>query len=208
MATFDRFKNAFHCTDDRSCGDASQIEGSAASSVSAVVSELGGQSFDNGLYRVLRADEVHEATNAAKLAFPELAQRVLVFGYDWLGRQFAADSGRLLAGTPQVLMLEVGAGEAMQISGSPIAFHDEVVVDHPNEALAKPFFQQWQAATTATIKHDQCVGYKVPLFLGGSDTVDNLEIYDLSVYWHICAQLRNKAMTLKEGQTIAEVDIS
>jgi hypothetical protein len=208
MSNFNRFKSSFLCTDDRSHGDLSLIKELFAPSVLAVISELGGQSYNDGLYRVLRADEVVEATIAAQLSFPELAKRIVVFGYDWLGRQFAADSGRLSEGAPQVLMLEVGAGEAMQIPGSPIVFHDEEVVNHPNEALAKPFFQQWQAANPAKIEHNQCVGYKVPLFLGASDTVDNLEIYDLSVYWHVCGQLRNKAMTLKQGQTIADVKIS
>jgi len=208
MAKFDRFRAAFTTTDDRSCGDPSAITGASASSVSAVVSELGGQSFDNGLYRVLRAEEVDEATSAAKLAFPELAQRVLVFGYDWLGRQFAADSGRSSDGAPQVLMLEMGAGEAMQIPVDPVAFHEQELVDYADDALAKPFFHQWQSTVPTAIKHDQCVGYKVPLFLGGADTVDNLEVSDLSVYWHVCGQLRTKAKSLKEGQTLGDIDIS
>jgi hypothetical protein len=173
-----------------------------------VVAELGGQTFDDGLYRVLRADEVRDATNAAMLAFPELVQRILVFGYDWLGRQFASDSSRQADGSPQVLMLEFGAGEAMQIPADPVAFHDAELVDYADDALSKPFFCEWQATTAAKINHDHCVGYRIPLFLGGADNVQNLEIYDLSVYWHICGQLRTKAATLKDGQTIGQMKIS
>ncbi len=205
MTRFNRFKEAFHCTEDRRCGDLSLIDGPGAEKVLEIVSELGGQSFEHGLYRVLRADEVHKATQAARLAYPELSERILAFGYDWLGRLFAADSGRLAEGAPQVLLLEVGAGEAMQIPVDPIAFHENELVDHSADALAEPFFRQWQAATHSTVYHDQCVGYKLPLFLGGADTVDNLEAIDLSVYWHICSQLRAKAVTLREGQTITEV---
>ena len=40
-----------------------------------------------------------------------------------------------------------------------------------------------------------CVGYKVPLFLGGADVLANLEVIDLSVYVEICGQLRNEART-------------
>jgi len=104
-------------------------------------------------------------------------------------------------------MLEFGAGEAMQIPVDPVTFHEQELVEHADDALARPFFLQWQAVVPTTIRHDQCIGYKVPLFLGGTDTVDNLEICDLSVYWHVCGQLRTKARALKEGQTISDMDI-
>ncbi|TWT34793.1 T6SS immunity protein Tdi1 domain-containing protein [Blastopirellula retiformator] len=159
--------------------------------VCSVLKNLGGKTFNDGLYRVLRADEVEEATEAGCLAFPELAQHITVFGYDWLGRQFAADAGRRSKGMPQVLMLGFGTGSALQIPVDPIAFHNDELVDYPDDALAKPFFLQWQAAARAKLKHYQCAGYKVPLFLGGAGDVDNLEVTDLSVYWHLCGQLRN-----------------
>jgi hypothetical protein len=50
-----------------------------------------------------------------------------------------------------------------------------------------------------------CVGYKVPLFLGGADGLANLEVIDLSVYVEICGQLRNKVRTLAPGQSIRSV---
>jgi len=205
---FDRFTAAFHCTEDRSLGDKSSAERINAPTVQTVLTELGGKTFDGGLYRVLRTDEVSEATKAASLAFPELKERITVFGCDWLGIMFAADAGRLLEGVPQVLMLEVGAGEALQIPVDPIAFHNMELVDYPDDALAKSFYLQWQATTKEKLNHDQCAGYKVPLFLGGADEIDNLEIIDLSVYWHLCGQLRNKVKTLPEGQSISEIDIS
>jgi hypothetical protein len=208
MGSFSRFKSTFDCTDDRSCGDLTLIEKSIPPSVLNVISELGGQSFNSGIYRVLKAEEIAKATKAALLGFPELAGRIVVFGYDWLGRQFAADSNRLSDGAPEVLMLEVSVGEAMQIPVDAIAFHENELVDYSDDALAQPFFQLWQASTHSMLMYDQCVGYRVPLFLGGPDTLDNLEVYDLSVYWHICGQLLTKAVTLKKGQTIADITIS
>jgi hypothetical protein len=32
----------------------------------------------------------------------------------------------------------------------------------------------------------------VPLFLGGEDNIDNLELTDMEVYWYIIAQLISK----------------
>jgi hypothetical protein len=37
----------------------------------------------------------------------------------------------------------------------------------------------------------RCVATKVPFFLGGKDSVENLEIIDLEVYWSLSGQLRN-----------------
>ena len=41
------------------------------------------------------------------------------------------------------------------------------------------------------LKHNECAGYKVPLFLNGDDVVDNLEISDMEVYWEIMMPLIN-----------------
>ena len=40
----------------------------------------------------------------------------------------------------------------------------------------------------------RCVGYKVPLFLGGADDIGDLELADLDVYWTITGQLRTAAI--------------
>ena len=37
--------------------------------------------------------------------------------------------------------------------------------------------------------YKNCVGYKVPLFLGGKDAISNYEETDMEVYWSISAQI-------------------
>jgi len=43
------------------------------------------------------------------------------------------------------------------------------------------------------------MGYRKPLFLGGSDEVENLEVSDLDVYWHIMGQIIRKTKGLPQG---------
>jgi hypothetical protein len=50
-----------------------------------------------------------------------------------------------------------------------------------------------------------CVGFRSPLFLGGQDSVDNLELTDLDVYWSLSGQLRLATQDLDEGTVIDEV---
>jgi hypothetical protein len=52
---------------------------------------------------------------------------------------------------------------------------------------------------------NECVGYRTPLFLGGSDDVANLEISDIDVYWTIMGQLRLKALNLPAWTAITSV---
>jgi hypothetical protein len=154
--------------------------------------EFGGATFSGGLYRVHDERSSAVAEGLISDAFPEFSDRARVFGYDWLGRQFALDFRRLQGGQPLVLMLEPGTGEALEIAANFVDFHDEEMVEFSDAVLAINFFDEWRAAHPDSIPlaRDACVGYKVPLFLGGEDTIVNLELSDLDVYWTIFGQLK------------------
>jgi len=171
------------------------------------IGRLGGKSYGDGAYQVFDAVEVYEATNDVGRLFPEYEGSIAVFGCDWLGRFFATDARRMESGKPLMLMLETGAGEAMQIPVSISTFHNEEIVEYADDILALDFFRQWRSMSKKTINLAECMGYKIPLFLGGSDTVENLEIIDRRVYVELCAQLRNKTLTLNEGQSVGLIKI-
>jgi hypothetical protein len=170
-------------------------------------SEFAGATFGGGLYRVHDDTSGAQALTLIAEAFPEYATRVCPFGYDWLGRQFAVDSGRAVGGQPQVLLLEPGTGEALEIPLPFAAFHNEELIEYADAALATGFFDSWSAVNSdfVRLRRDQCVGYRVPLFLGGQDVIENLEVSDLEVYWSICGQLRRGALSLPPGTSINEV---
>ena len=107
------------------------------------------------------------------------------FAYDWLGRIFALDPIRLVGGLPAVLMFEPGAGKTLEFPCNLLTFHDNELVDYREEALAEGFQRQWLVKCGVIPKQDQCIAYKQPLFLGGKDTIENLEISNLEVYWDL-----------------------
>jgi hypothetical protein len=49
------------------------------------------------------------------------------------------------------------------------------------------------------------VGYRVPLFLGGTDTVENLERGDMDVYWSLTSQAAAQVAALPEGTPITSM---
>ncbi|MDQ0710504.1 hypothetical protein QFZ52_003156 [Arthrobacter woluwensis] len=169
--------------------------------------EFAGATFDGGLYRVHDDISGPQAMELIGDAFPECTHRVVPFGYDWLGNQFAVDYGRIVEGQPQVLLFVVGTGEALRIPVSFTAFHEEEVVDDSEAALASEFFYTWSAPNTDTLplRRDQCLGYRIPLFLGGQDEERNLEITDLEVYWSHTGQLRVSTLDLPPGTSIQGV---
>ncbi|QIE99986.1 T6SS immunity protein Tdi1 domain-containing protein [Roseimicrobium sp. ORNL1] len=173
-----------------------------------IFDELGGKTFNHGLYRVFHPGQLPVVTEAIEGVFPEYRGRIVPFGYDWLGRHFACDRARTEDGEPQVLMLEIGAGEAMEIPASALDFHNIELVEYTDEALAAPFWSQWRSLNPTDLAFGDCVGYKVPLFLGGADDLTNLEVIDLSVYVEICGQLRNKVRTLPPGQSIRRISFA
>lgn len=166
-----------------------------------------GSSF-GGLYRVHSVQNIEKWNQIVGEAFPDFKNRIFCFGFDWLGRQFALDKKRIESGEPLVLMLEPGTGEVLEIPVNFVQFHEVELVDYANEALAAEFFQEWLSDGNELPKLDQCVGYKKPLFLNGSDTIENLELTDLEVYWAISGQLLEKVRGLQPGTPISKITVS
>jgi len=161
-----------------------------------------GTSFNGGLYRIINENDLDLWNNRVLFAFPQFEKRILCFAYDWLGSVFATDSGRLVNGNHGVLMFEPGTGKALNIPSDIQSFHDEGLIEFGEAALGISFFKGWLASGGMPPRFDQCIGYKKPLFLGGEDDIENLEVSDLDVYWHLMGQLIRKTRGLTEGTNI------
>lgn len=174
----------------------------------AFLESLGGSTFEGGLYRLYLPGQVQAATEILRAVFPEFAKRITVFGYDWLGRHFALDSGRVERGRKLLLLLEPGMGDALEIPDDVSDFHNQELVNNANDCLAVEFHKAWRERNPDDIPPDSCVGYRVPLLLGGTDTVDNLELTDLAAYLHLCAQIRQQVLHLPDGTRVSGAKIS
>jgi len=167
-----------------------------------LVATFGGASFRGGLYRILRSGDAGAWRDRVAIAFPEFSGRATCFGFDWLGRAFALDTTRTEDRRAAVLMFDVGAGEALEVPTNVESFHDSELVEYTDAALAENFHRKWLRSGGAEPAFDQCVGYKKPLFLGGTDELENLELSDLDVYWHVTGQLRAKTRGVPVGTRV------
>ena len=82
----------------------------------------GGETFLNGLYRIHNKNDVKKWNEILKRAFPKFKNGIQVFGYDWLGRNFALDTQRDI-----VLIFEPGTGEILNTGENFVNFHDSEI---------------------------------------------------------------------------------
>jgi len=79
-----------------------------------------------------------------------------------------------------LLLIEPGSGEAFEIDEPFAQLLDATLVDDP-ELLELDLFQTRLTTGGTAPAVGACVGFKVPLFLGGDASPANLELTDLDV---------------------------
>jgi hypothetical protein len=161
-----------------------------------------GCTFDRGIYRSVNGNTFQLATDFIKEAFPAYTEKVWPFAYDWTGNIFGVSPK---SATGHVYMFEPGSGEAMESPFDIVQFHDAALVDDRDGALAGDYFEEWFAIRQKPLPYENCIGYKKPLFLGGTEDDSNSEESDVDVYWTLMGQLIAKTKGLKPGTPIGKV---
>ncbi|WP_149135103.1 T6SS immunity protein Tdi1 domain-containing protein [Cupriavidus campinensis] len=203
---FEIFASTFHL--DSGKPNAATPELNALSDpAKQLAARFGGCTFERGLYRVLPSIEIPMVKALIDTVFPSFAGRTNPFATDWLGRVFATNTDRMDGGDPTVLMFEPGTGEALEIPETVANFHDRELIEYKEAALAVSFYDAWFSNGGTPPGAGQCIGYKVPLFLGGTDEVGNLEVAAFDVYWTIAAALLTEIRALPIGTRISSVEI-
>jgi hypothetical protein len=131
--------------------------------------------------------------------------RLVVFGYDWLGRLLGFDRARVLDGEPLVAILEPGTGQLLEVPATFAGFIDRELVDEADAALAASFYADWKSSGGRAPHPTECIGYRTPLFLAGRDSIENLEVCDLDVYISLCGQMYAEAKSRPPGTAVKAI---
>lgn len=155
-----------------------------------------GTTFSGGLYRLHTSETSERVIPQIREGFvTEVPPRP--FGFDWLGRQFALDHRDI------VVMYVPGSGDILDIGADLLTFHEQEAVLNGAQALATDFFESWRASDHGQpLDYSTCVGYRVPLFLGGDDAIANTQVIDIDVYWEVSAQLLRQVRGLSPGTPV------
>ena len=148
--------------------------------------QFGGFSFDKGIFRIHNFETSQKWTDIVCQSFPKYSDRIIVYGFDWLGRQFAKDMNKEFT-----YLFDIATGEDLQLEQSLSDFFNIELVDYGDETLDISGFSAWNSENVE-LKFNEVVAYKIPLWLGGKDNPSNLEIEDAEVNWEINRQLMLK----------------
>jgi len=172
------------------------------------LSRFGGLSFNDGIYRMHTRESSERWSQIAASVFSEPKFDIGCFGYDWLGRQFALDTSRKSAKEGMVLMLDVELGQVYSTDCNMIDFHNIELVQGAFQFLAESEFREWlNSENGKPLAWSECVGFQIPLVLGGKDEPDNRERCNMEVYWSICAQILDQTEPLPEGTRIERLSV-
>ena len=146
--------------------------------------------YNDGTYTLLARPEAAYMTELAAGVFPVAAGRFTVFAADWMGRLFATDTSELDGGdSATVTCFDLAEPSSFTTEANFHDFHNVVAVEQMDDLLNMNQYREWVESGPSPGDGERCVGYKVPLFLGGEDSVGNMELADRSVYLHLMVEM-------------------
>lgn len=169
-----------------------------SSEVKDVISELGGGTFDNGLFRIHNVGSFYYWTKTV-LEYFKIDGSTYVFAFDWVGRQYAVNQ---LDGRKLILMIDPATAEYFELEIDIEHFLSDDLNDFKNNVLEARKFESLTGKMFKVLSFDKCVGFKTPLMIGGKDELENLEVIDLEVYWDLNYQIYIKTRNLPNGSPI------
>jgi hypothetical protein len=146
--------------------------------------------YNNGIYTIISREEANTLLPLVESVFTGVSGNVDLFAVDWMGRIFATD-----AATPDengslvVICLDLAGPTGFYTDANFENFHNHIMVNRQESIFEMKQYREWMKSNSPPGDGVSCVGYKIPLFMGGKDEVENLELSDRSVYLHLLAQM-------------------
>ena len=165
--------------------------------------DLGGWQFAQKIFSTFTLENTQEWTQLIKDAFPGFDVEFSLFAYDWKGSCYGVRHD-----DDTVLLFELCDGNVYEIPVPMLEFLDDMLPKQAEDILRIPDYRAWLRK-----HHDgepgpyQCISHRVPLFLGGEDTVDNMELSDLNVVWSLYPQLWQAADGAEDGTVFGDFTI-
>ena len=167
-----------------------------------VINLYGGMTINNGLYRIHTFESSLIWTKNIEDYFTDYKGLIIPFGFDWMGRQFCISKGN----AQQLFMFDPSSGEDFELEQNVMLFHENDLVNDTDEMLSGDLFlEALNGSKASNLKYEECLTPKNSLLLGGEDILEEYEVTDLDVYWHIQGQIYNQIKDLPPGTKIDSI---
>ena len=161
-------------------------------------------SFEKGLFRIHTLGSSFYWTEIVTEYFKKHKGKVYCFAFDWMGRQFAID----LKGKNLIYMFDYATGESFIMAQTLNGFFEEDLFTYREDTLLVDLFENFFVKEKRSfLEFDECITFKQPLFTGGEDNIENMEIGDIEVNWEINYQLFCKINKLSNNTLIKDISI-
>lgn len=165
---------------------------------------LPGRVYNHGLFRFLGADASARAAEHLRVAFGANTADTVPVLVDWLGRYAVHE---VVAGLPRLVSYDVTRDEREDLAGFQDGLQRILLTPVPRDLFDEAGYQEAREALgLRRLEEGRCVGVKVPPFLGGSETVQNLEHDSLEVHWQWHGRVLDQARALPAGARIHGVE--
>lgn len=132
----------------------------------------------------------------------------VVFASDWTGRLYLFSGSRPLPnGEPSIALLDPATAEAEPLDLTLGEFLGNALARSWCDLLGADRLDAWRATGGLAPAANQCVSPKVPLFLGGSTEVGDLEVSPLVVAVSLAGQMWQQVKDLPAGAPISGITI-
>lgn len=163
-------------------------------------------SFGRGIYRLVRPIQRAKLSQTVRTIFADIPTECDALSYDWLGRVFFAQKDIAVNVQGSVFMCSLATDELLKIPASVESFHNDILVDHSDEAVEFHLFNKYLEFTgISRIEPSACVDFIKPLWLGGRFEVNNLMATDMEVMWEVVGQLLLQVRSLPVGARVDRV---
>lgn len=172
-----------------------------AENVSNFIKIFSGQEFGQGIFRVVEKDDIEKWHDVVLEMFSDFQETFLLFGYDWLGRFFATNEIE-----NAVFLFDSSTNNILTLEIDFSSFVNKMLPKHAKDILDLNVYKKWIKKNNPP-QYSNCIGYKIPLFLGGKDSIHNFEECDMEVYWSISAQIISQIKNKADGTVIDSFSI-
>lgn len=122
------------------------------------------------MFRVVDIDNLTYFNDLVKSCFLEVSEDIRVIGFDWLGRIFVSAN----KDNSKIYICDSGAHEILEVPLNILEFLNNEIPEYSNELFSTDFYNEYLSKGFDIPEYNQCIGYKIPLFLGGLDDISNI----------------------------------
>ena len=188
MESVERFLDFFSVDDGHSPIDAAALKEKDLTTT-AILSTLGGRSFNSGLLRFFTPSAADQWNESIGSIFPGANGIIECFAFGWDGRVLATTTSTQGDPVPGIFIFDPSTADCLSAPTGLRELLNSDLLDEDLDLLDSKGLKRWLKAKNPAPAFDECVGYDVPLFMDGKDSLKNRSITDLAVYWELTGEL-------------------